>query len=141
MDVQALHQLGSLATELSGQAHRVADQVADAESVDWQSTRAQEYRDDLAAEARLVHDAADELAGAAAALHRHADDVQHRLDQISALAGWFADRLDDARSTLANAADDLTDNVRDGAQALVDAARDMPGPGSLDWGGFVDRFR
>jgi len=141
MDVQALHRLGRLTTTLSGQAHAVADEVQGAEAVVWISTRAEQYRADLAAEARAVHDAAAELAAAAAALHRHADDVQHRLDQIAAVADWFADRLADAHSTLANAADDVADSVTDGARALVDAARNMPIAGSLAWDSFVGRFR
>ncbi|MBC7372892.1 MAG: hypothetical protein H7323_02740 [Frankiales bacterium] len=141
MDVQALHRLGGVATALSGQAHAVADQVHGAESVVWVSTRADQYRADLAAEATAVHAAGDELAAAAAALHRHGDDVQHRLDQIASVAGWFADRVADARSTLAQASDDVADSVTDGARVLVDAARDMPAAGSLAWDSFVGRFR
>lgn len=145
MDVQALHALGRVARELSGQARAVGEDAGAARAVVWRSTRAQDYRDDLSVQAAGVQDAADELARAAAALHGHAEDVQHQLDQLSALASWFGDRVDDARRTVAAAADAAVDTVSDvavdRARDLVDAARHMPSPGSLDWGAFTDRFR
>ena len=141
MDVQALHALGGVARDLSGQARAVGDDARAAHAVVWHSTRAQEYRADLEVQAAGIQDAADELARAAAALHGHAEDVQQRLDQISALTSWFGDRVDDARRTLAQAADDTADAVTDRARDLLDAARSMPSPGSLDWDGFVGRFR
>lgn len=141
MDVQRLHDLARVAQELSGQTRGAADDAAGATRVQWQSTRAEAYRADLAAEAAAVRAAADELARAAAALRGHADDVQQRLDQISALASWFDDRLSDARRTLASAAEGTVDAVTDQARALVDAARNMPSAGSLAWDSFASRFR
>ena len=141
MDVQALRGLAGRAHELSGQARGVADDVVRAGGVVWQSTGAQRYRDDLAAEAREVQAAADELERAAAALRGHADEVEHRLGQIAALTDWFTGAVDEARQALAGAADGVADAATDGAQRLVDAARSMPSPGSLDWGGCVGRCR
>lgn len=115
--------------------------MARADGVVWQSTGAQRYRDDLAAEAREVQAAADELERAAAALRGHADEVEYRLGQLTALRDWFTGAVDEARQTLSGAADGAVDAATEGAQRLVDAARSMPSPGSLDWGGFVGRFR
>lgn len=141
MHVANLHELGRVAQHLSDQTRTAGDQVGAARGVRWQSTRAEAYRADLAAEAEAVRAAADELARAAAALHQHADDVQARLDQISALARWFDDRVDDARRTLASAAEDTADAALDGARRLVEAARSAPSPGSVAWDAFASRFR
>lgn len=141
MHVANLHELGRVAQRLSDQTRTASDQVGAARGVRWQSTRAEAYRADLAAEAEAVRAAADELARAAAALHQHADDVQARLDQISALARWFDDRVDDARRTLASAAEDTADAALDGARRLVEAARSAPSPGSVAWDAFASRFR
>jgi ABC-type transporter Mla subunit MlaD len=141
VNVANLHELGRVAQRLSDQTRAAGDQVGAAQGVRWQSTRAEAYRADLAAEAEAVRAAADELARAAAALHHHADGVQARLDQISALARWFDDRVDAARRTLASTAEDTADAALAGARRIVDAARSAPSPGSLAWDAFASRFR
>lgn len=136
MDVQALRDLARKADEMAGQTRLVATDVAAAKGVDWKSTRAQQYRDDLESEARAVHKAADELSDAARALRGHADDVQRNLDRLAALRDGFLGALEDARKTLAGGVEDLSDATVDGARKLVDLARHMPSPGSLGWGKF-----
>lgn len=140
MSVEGIYDLARRADDLALQTRAVGSDVAAARAVVWESTRAQEYRADLAVEAAAVQAAADDLNAAAAALRHHAQQVQHRLDQLDAMRDWFLGKLDDARDTIANAGEGVKDFATDRAHDLLSAAKHLPNPGDLDIDGFVSRF-
>ncbi len=140
MDVGGIREQSRCAHRLAGEVRAVADDAAAGRAVVWVSTRAEQYRRDLAEEAQLVHGIAADLEDASAALSHHAEQVQRRLDQLHAMEQAFLSLVDDARRTVGSAVDGVQDAAVAGAHRVLDAARSIPSPGSLDWGRFARGF-
>lgn len=132
-DVEELRQRAAastaLAEELRDRAHAVRARL----DVEWRSTRAESFRDDLRDLAHDLDAQAAEVDQAAAALRAHADEVEATLDAIEAAQRAFADQVARAAGLLAQGSEEIGQAAADAAGRVVDLARSAPGPGSLDW--------
>lgn len=109
---------------------------------------ADEHRETLRGREHDARTTAQQLRDAAGALDAHADAVEARLHQLHQLERWFASQLHEAQHTLGRLAgiakdglDQLTGAAEHEARRVVDAARHMPPPGSLEWERFTAGLR
>lgn len=103
------------------------------QSVGWESTGANQWRDDVADLAVGMRADAAECDQVADLLLEHARQVEATLARIESAANRFWGQVESARSALANAGDEVVDTGLDWARGLVDQARRAPSVLSMDW--------
>lgn len=118
----------------------VASAVAAGRGVRWESTAADRYRDRLAAHARDVAAARDEVDQVAASLTALADTLQERQAAIRRAQDLVLGVLDDARRTVSRLWDVAEDVLTSGERAARSAAQELlrtvpalPAPGEAAW--------
>jgi uncharacterized protein YukE len=146
-DVDELRHLAQRVRGLATDAHGAAAAMRDAQGVEFVGDAATRYRADLRRHAHDADSAAKELEDAARALLHHAQEVEHRKQQIARIEHFFGGLLKDAEHTVAKVAngavdlaDDAVDTARQGASRVLDLARKVPPSGHPDWLDFGRRL-
>ncbi len=149
---QRSHELRTVAAEIRTQAASLAEVGA----IEWTSTAAAAFIQDLSERATELRKAAEQMDEAAAALDVHAKAVDDVKAAIEASARWVTDRRDEAVHLVGNAVETVRDGVgsvieffgRVIPRHLVDRAQDIlavtswvPAPGSREWLDLEEKFR
>lgn len=147
------------ARELQGAASEIRTQaksLAEAGAVEWKSTAAAAFIQDLADRAVELRKAADLMDEAAVKLDAHAVAVDAVKAAIESAARWVTDRRDEAVHLVGNTVEAVLDGAGrvfeffgkvvpdylvERAQDVVAVTSSMPTPGSRDWLDLAEKFR
>jgi len=114
--------------------------LLDGQQVQWHSTAADRFRQQLADRLASVERSGAEVDEVAAALRRHASAVDAQLAAIAAARDWVLREVREAEQGLSGAVNAVGGWVADRARDLVRVGRDLPGVNSPDWLDVADRL-
>ncbi|MGG7464627.1 MULTISPECIES: WXG100 family type VII secretion target [unclassified Plantibacter] len=133
-----------------------ATQLRAATGLEWTSTAADRFTEDLTEQATKLDASARQLDDAATKLDAHADAVDHVKQAIEDAARWVGDRWHDATKLVGGAVETVKDGVGKvfeffgqevpdflvhQAKEIVSSTPALPSPGSKDWLDLSDLYR